>query len=287
MDSYTPGNHFCSFIPSIVANLKSITRHDCRFFRSFPVREKKSFYHNSYAQAAKHMGLIPGCLIAFGALVGCGTSPAFDWQGYTKNMTSARIAGSRTSAGAESGSKAPAIFGIGGWEGGDHMKMILKPIAARIKLSESRAIAFKRWPDIMEDIKDHHLNGRPVILIGYSAGCSDALRISNILDRAHVPVGLILIDATYLHSGMFKPTVEGIENVGMIPGNVYMVENYVTPSPFGGRGLAASDLKNPARTKFRNISITGTHLNLLFKKYNDRYAASVRAIMSEYPARYR
>ena len=234
-----------------------------------------------------NIGMILGCLIVPGTLGSCGPSPSFDWRGYAQNTSLARKAGSGNGGGALSGSKAPAIFAIGGWEGGDHMKMILEPLASRMRLSASRAIAYKQWPGVMESIRDHHLNGHPVILIGYSAGCSDALRISNILDQAQIPAGLILIDATYLYSGMFKPTVEGIENVGMIPGNVHMVENYVTPSPFGGRSLGASDLKDPSRTKFRNIPIHGSHLNLLlFKKYNERYAASVRAIMSGYSERF-
>ncbi len=226
--------------------------------------------------------IILGCLIAVGTLSGCGPSPAFDWEGYSRNMPSAQKARSKNSDGFATKSKTPAIFGIGGWEGGDHMERVVRPLASEVKPSDTQTIAFGRWPDVMETIKRRHLDGQPIILIGYSAGCSDALRISSILDKAHVPVGLILMDATYLGSGMFEPAVSGIQNVDMIPGNVYMVENYVTYSPFGGRDLTARDIKNPERTKFRNIFIHCSHLNLLFEKYCDRYAASVRAIMNEY-----
>jgi hypothetical protein len=229
---------------------------------------------------------ILGCLIAVAALSSCGPSPAYDWKGYSLNMPLVQPARGSNRAYSNTGSKTPAIFGIGGWEGGNHMERVVGPLSSEVKFSDSRTIAFGQWPDVMEAIKDQHLNGHPIILIGYSAGCSDALKISNILDNAHVPVGLILMDATYLGSGMFKPTLNGIQNVDMIPGNVYMVENYVTHSPFGGRYLTTRDLKNPENTKFRNTLIRCIHLNLLLKKYSDQYAASVRAIMDEYSRRY-
>lgn len=233
-----------------------------------------------------NIGLIFGCLIAVGTLSGCGPSPTFDWQGYSGNMLLVQKARGGNGDGVVTQSKIPAVFGIGGWEGGNHMKRVLEPLASEIKFSDSRAIAFGRWPDIMESIKKQHLDGHPIILIGYSAGCSDVLRISNILDKAHIPVGLILIDATYLGSGMFRPTLEGIQDVDIIPSNVYMVENYVTRSPFGGRDLATRNFKNPEHTKFRNFYLNCSHLNLLYKKYSDWYAASVLAIMNEYSRKY-
>ena len=247
---------------------------------SDPVQPRfRGFLAKSVFSAVAKTGIVLGCLIAVGALSSCGSSPAFDWQGYSQNMSSTQKARGTNS-------KSPAIFGIGGWEGGNHMNRVVGPLALREKFSDCKVVAYGRWTDIMEPIKRQHVDGHPIIIIAYSAGCSDALRISNILEKARIPVGLIFLDATYLYSGMFKPSVEGIENVTTIPGNVYMIENYVTPSPFGGRDLTTQNFQDPERTKFRNNYLWTSHLNLLHKKYIVRYAASVRSIMNEYSGRY-
>lgn len=222
---------------------------------------------------------IYGWLTAAVMLSSCGPRPTFDWETYSRSMATSHRANTSTS-------KSPAIYAFGGWEGGTHMDRIVQPLVTEVKPSDARAIAYGQWPGIMEDIKKQHLSGHPIILIGYSAGCSDVVSISNILEKTQVPVGLVLMDATYLGSGMFKPSLQGIPNVGMIPGNAYMVENYVTYSPFGGRNLTTNDFKNPGRTKFRNIFINCAHLNLLLEKYRGRYAESVRAILNEYPGKH-
>lgn len=178
--------------------------------------------------------------------------------------------------------KTPAIYGFSGWGGGNRIVEIVDPLVSRVKVSDSRSISFRRWPDVMGTIKEQYLAGHPVILIGHSAGCSDVLEVSNVMEKADIPVGLILIDAIYLRSGFFKPNVKGIQNSNMIPGNVYMVENYVTDSTWGGRNITNHDLKNPARTKIHNVFIKTAHLNLLHEKYSDQYAASTRTILDEY-----
>ncbi len=241
-------------------------------------RFRGSLAKSAFSAVAKS-GNVLGCLIAVGALSSCGSSPAFDWAGYPQDM-------SLTQKASGTSSKNPAIFGIGGWEGGNHMDRVVGPLAQREKFSDCQVVAYGRWTDIMEPIKRQHVDGHPIIIIAYSAGCSDALRISNILEKARIPVGLIFLDATYLHSGMFKPSVEGIENVTTIPGNVYMIENYVTPSPFGGRDLTTQNFQDPERTKYRNNYLWTSHLNLLGEKYIVQYAASVRSIMNEYSGRY-
>lgn len=233
----------------------------------------------SVFSAVAKTGIVLGCLIAVGALSSCGSSPAFDRQGYSQNI-------SLTQKARGSNGRYPAIFGIGGWEGGNHMDRVVRPLALREKFSDCQVVAYGRWMDIMEPIKRQHVDGHPIIIIAYSAGCSDALRISNILEKSRIPVGLIFLDATYLYSGMFKPSVEGIEDVTTVPGNVYMIENYVTPSPFGGRDLTTQNFQDPVRTKFRNNYIWTSHLNLFNKKYIVRYTASVRSIMNEYSGRY-
>lgn len=245
----------------------------------------REFLAKSIVSAVINSRIVLGCLVAVGCLSSCGTSPAFDWQSYTQSMPLAQQGRGTNSQGFISNPKSPVIFGIGGWEGKNHMTRVIGPLTSRVAFSDSKVIAFEQWPDIMESIKRQHLDGHPIIIIAYSAGCSDALSISNILEKSNIPVGLILMDATYLGSGMFKPSVEGIENVTTIPGNVYMVENHVTHSPFGGRDLTTQNFQNPERTKFRNNYIRCSHLNLLFEKYSDQYAASVRSIMNEYSRR--
>lgn len=231
-------------------------------------------------------GIFLGCLTAAGSLTSCGISPSFDWEGYSQNVALERKASGTKINSSASNSRTPAIYGFSGWGGGNRIVEIVDPLVARVKVSDSQSMAFGRWPDVMGRIKSQYLAGHPVILVGHSAGCSDVLSVSNVLEKANIPVGLILIDAIYLRSGLFKPSVKGLQNVGMVPGNVYRVENYVTDSTWGGRDLTNSDLKNSARTKFKNIFISTAHLNLLGENYSTQYAESANSLLDEYSRRY-
>jgi hypothetical protein len=231
-------------------------------------------------------GFFLGCLTAVCLLSGCGSSSSFDWQGYSRNMTFVQEAGGSHTGNRSTNARTPAIYGFSGWGLRNRIAEVVDPLVSRVEVSDSESAYPGRWQDVMEKIKGQYLAGHPVILVGHSAGCSDAVEVANVLEESNIPVGLLFLDAIHLRTGYFQPNVKDLDHSDLIPGNVYMVVNYVTDSIWRGRNLADSDLKKPERTKVNNVFIRTAHLNLLDDKYSDRYAESIRTIVDEYSSKH-
>lgn len=90
----------------------------------------------------------------------------------------------------------------------------------------------------------------PIILVGHSLGANEQIQVANDLNRAHIPVALLItVDAVL-------PTT--------VPPNVAYVFNIYKPSfvpLFSGLALKASD---PKRTRVKNVNVAtikGAHVN--------------------------
>jgi hypothetical protein len=208
-------------------------------------------------------------------LSGCFQSPQpdFNWPKYAEGFKNF----------SNRNKKSPAIYGFGGFLG-NNVNRTIDSIVKDIKVSDYASPDLGKWPQLMNRIREHYENGSPIILIGHSAGCSDAVNVANILEKAGVPVSIIFLDAAYLKLGLFKPQVGGIKDSYLIPRNVYRVENYISRGPFNGREIKGSDFKdnNKAGTRFLDFYLKTNHWEMANGEFTNYYIASINRILEDY-----
>jgi len=226
-------------------------------------------------------------IILAGLTAGCSLpKPKFDMKTYADNFwkKSSSVADKLTFwNNQEPSSYSPAIYGFGGLAvfGDGQTDNVLANICPTLEVSDCHYHKLGKWPKIMHRIKYQYKTGHPIIFIGHSAGCGEAVNVANELKKIGMPIGMIFLDASYLNSGLYKPNCK-------IPSNVYRIENYISKGPYKGKELEDSDFEgnNLMKAKSFNFRLNTSHVGMT-KKFQDEYIDSVQRILSDYHTRIR